>query len=316
MHPFHDYLCQQLDDMLKKRGVIVFYDPRREFEPFFDCELQETGTGYDGLPRVFVKERLTFVACHEGSFFALRNAVEPIADLDKPEPLIVYLPGIDRDRQTSVLMELEKSGTAYEPQLKRLALNVLRKRFTDGQIDEMLRPASVGYDDIVSFLHQGEEGKSASVLRTIFDGAHSEALITQWLADEDKDATIVEKDAAVELLKLVETRLGLSVPENTTVTETRDKLLRYVLVSEFRSDLECDPPQSVAMVPDPPSKEHVERIRDVAESLRRGHADSYVALSNKVEADLGLAKAKIEADHLGNIDTFRLRRTRAARLRR
>ena len=305
MHPFHDYLCQQLDDMLKKRGIVVFYDPRREFEPFFDRELEETGTGYDGLPRMLVKERLTFVARHEDSFFALRSAVEPIADLDKPEPLIVYLPGVDRDRQTSILMELEKSGAAYEPQMKRLALNVLRKRFTDGQIDEMLRPASVGYDDIVSFLHQGEEGKSASVLRTIFDGAHSEALITRWLADEDKDATIVEKDAAVELLKLVETRLGLPVPENTTVTETRNKLLRYVLVSEFRSDLECDPPQSVAMVPDPPGKEHVERIRDVAESLRRGHADSYVALSNKVEADLGLAKAKIEADHLGNIDTFR-----------
>ncbi len=70
-------------------------------------------------------------------------------------------------------MELEKSGTPYEPQLKRLALNVLRKRFTDGQIDEMLRPASVGYDDIVSFLRQGEEGTSASVLRTIFDGAQS-----------------------------------------------------------------------------------------------------------------------------------------------
>ena len=305
MHPFHDYLCQQLDDMLKKRVVVVFYDPRREFEPFFDRELQETGTGYDGLPRMFVKERLAFVARHEGSFFALRNAVEPIVDLDKPEPLIVYLPGIDRDRQTSVLMELEKSGTAYEPQLKRLALNVLRKCFTDGQIDEMLRPASVGYDDIVSFLHQGKEGRSASVLRTIFDGAQSEALIARWLADEDKDATIVEKDAAVELLKLAKARLGLSLPENTTVTEMRDKLLRYVLVSEFRSDLECQPPQSVAMVPDPPSKEHVERIRDVVENLRRSHVDSYVALSNKVQADLGLAKAKIEADHLGNIDTFR-----------
>ena len=162
MHPLHDYLCRQLDDMLKKRVVVVFYDPRREFEPFFDRELKETGAGYDGLRRVLVKERLTFVARHEDSFFALRNAVEPIADLDKPEPLIVYLPGVDRDRQTSVLMELEKSGAAYEPQLKRLALNVLRKRFTDGQIDEMLRPVSVGYDDIVSFLHQGEE---ASLLR-------------------------------------------------------------------------------------------------------------------------------------------------------
>ena len=305
MHPFHDYLCGQLDDMLKKRGIVVFYDPRREFEPFFGGELKETGTGYDGLPRVFVNDRLTFVARHQGSFFALRNAVEPIADLDKPDPLIVYLPGIERDRQASVLMELEKSGAPYEPQLKRLARNVLRKRFTDGQIDEMLQPGSVGYDDIVSFLHQGEEGTSPSVLRTIFDGAQSEALITRWLVDDEKDETIVEKDAGVELFKLIESRLGLAVPENTSVTETREKVLRYVLVVEFRFDLEFDPPQSVAMVPEPPSKEEVERLRGVAAGLRRGHADRYVALADKVEADLGLDEAKIDAGHLGNIDTFR-----------
>ena len=242
MHPFHDYLCGQLDDILKRRGIVVFYDPRREFEPFFDRELNETGNGYDGLPRVFVKERLTFLVRHEGSFFALRSAVEPIADRDKPDPLIVYLPGVERDRKASVLMELEKSGTSYEPQLKRLALNVLRKRFTDGQIDEILRPASVGYDDIVSFLHQGEEGTSPSVLRTIFDSAQSEALITRWLADDEKDKTIVDKDAAVELFKLIDSRLGLPIPENTTVTEAREKLLRYVLVGEFRSDLNATRP--------------------------------------------------------------------------
>ncbi|MEZ5065894.1 MAG: PglZ domain-containing protein [bacterium] len=305
MHPFHDYLCGQLDDMLKKRGIVVFYDPRREFGSFFDRELKEAGTGFGGLPRVFVKDRLSFVARHEGSFFALRNAVEPIAELDKPEPLLVYLPGVERDRQASVLMELEKSGTPYEPQLKRLALNVLRKRFTDGQIDEMLRPASVGYDDIVSFLHQGEEGASASVLYTIFGGAQSEALIARWLADDVKDQIVVERDAAVELFKLIEARLGLLVPDNTSVKEAREKLLRYVLVGEFRSDLECEPPQSVSMVPEPPSKEHVERLRDVAESLRRGNAERYVVLANKVEADLGIGKAKIDACHLGNIDTFR-----------
>ena len=76
MHPFHDYLCGQLDGMLKKRGIVVFYDPRSEFKPFFDRELQETGTGYDGLFRVFVKERLTFLARYDASFFALRSAVE------------------------------------------------------------------------------------------------------------------------------------------------------------------------------------------------------------------------------------------------
>ncbi len=305
MHPFHDYLCHQLDDMLKKRGIVVFYDPRREFETFFGDELKEVGTGYDGLPRVFVNERLTFVAHHDGSMFALRSAVEPIADLDKPEPLIVYLPGIDRDRQASVLMELEKSGTAYEPQLKRLALNILRKRFTDGQIDEMLRPASVSYEDIVSFLQQGAGGESASVLRTIYGGAQSEVLITRWLADDEKDATILAKDATSELLKLIESRVGLPIPDTISIAEARDKLVRYVLVSEFRSDLECDPPQSVAMIPEPPSKDHLDRIHNIAASLRHDHGERYVVLADKVEADLDLEKAAIDPKDFGSIDTFR-----------
>ena len=305
MHPFNDYLCGLLDDLLKKRGIVVLYDPRREFGRFFDRELPETGSGYDGLTRVLVRDRLAFLARYEGSFFALRNAVEPIAEIDKPRPLIIYLPGVERDSRASVLMELEKSGTPYAPQLKRLALNVLRKLFTDGQIDEMLRPDRVSYDDVVSYLRQGEEGTSASLLRTIFDSAKSEALICRWLADHTKDEAIAEKGATVELYKLIESRLGMSVPENTTVGESRCKLLRYVLVSEFRSDLDCEPPPSVAMILDPPSKDHLERIRDVSERLRRGHADQYVDLAIKVESDLALGKARIDAAHLGKIDTFR-----------
>ena len=60
--------------------------------------------------------------------------------VDRPEPLLIYMPGVERDRKGSVLMELELAGDCYEPQLKRLARNVLRKRYTDGVIDEMLRP--------------------------------------------------------------------------------------------------------------------------------------------------------------------------------
>lgn len=304
MHPFHEYLCQQLDDMLQKRNVVVFYDPRGEFVSFFDRELQEVGKGYDNLPRVFIGERLTFLVRYTGSFFAVRAAVEPIADQGKPEALIIYLPGVTRDRQGSVLMELEKAGTYYEPQLRRLALNVLRKRFTDGQIDEMLRPASIGYDDIVSFLRQGDDGRSASVLRTIFDGAHSEALLTRWLADEQKDASIAEKDAVPELFKLIEARLGLALPAATSLTEARDRTVRYVLVSEFRSDLGGEPPASISMVPAPPGKDQIDRIRDVAKSLRRDHADRYVELASRVESQLSVKSAKLDPGHLGSIETF------------
>ena len=291
--------------MLHKHRIVVFYDLRREFERFFDHELPETGSGHGGLTRVLVRDRLVFLAQYDGSFFAVRSTVEPIAEADRPEALIIYLAGVERDRQGSVLMELETSGRAYEPQLRRLARNVLRKCFTEGQIDEMLRPGTIRYDDIVSFIRQGEMGISASVLGTIFDDAQSEALIARWLSDTTKDDSIVEKDATVELGKLVESRVGMSVPGNTTIGEIRSKLLRYVLVAEFRSDLDCDPPPSLDMIPVPPSNEHLKRIKDVAERLRRRHADDYVELANKVESEMGLGKATVDATHLGRIDTFR-----------
>jgi hypothetical protein len=313
MHAFHTYLCQQLSDLLTKRAVVVFYDPRREFLPFFERELETVDPGSDGLPRVRVGERSTILVRYEESFFGLRAAVEPIVAQDRPEALLIYLPGVSRDRQGSVLMELEKGGTCYEPQLKRLALNVLRKHFTDGQIDEMLRPASVTYDDIVAFLHQGDEGQAASVLRTLFAGAASEALLTRWLADTQQDSAIVDKDATAELYKLIESRLGLTIPSGTPVTEARDKTLRYVLASEFRADLVCEPPASISLVPTPPTKEYGERIRNVAANLRHDFAERYAELADRVATDLGLLDAQIDAAHLGTIDTFRFEEQRLLR---
>lgn len=307
MHPFHDYLCQQLDDMLKKHGVVVFYDPRREFELFFDRELKEEGTGYDGLPRVFVKERLTFIVRFEGSFFALRAAVEPIADLDKPEALIVYLPGVGRDRQGSVLMELEKGGICYEPQLKRLARNLLRARFTDGDIDEMLRSEHVTYGDIAGYLDQGP---APSRLKSIIDAESSEEMIVRWLGDETLDAEIRSKDAVAELHSLLDARLGMSQQDDETLSETRLRVARYVLLNEFRSDLHCDPPDSIAMIPSPDGKDHMDRIRTVATRVRRDYAEGYTALSDQIQDEMRLVDADIPPEALGNIDTFRFEERR------
>ncbi len=143
MHDLHNYLCNQLSDMIGKRSVVVFYDPRCEFTPFFDRELEEVGKGYGELPRISLGEQMAFLARFAGSFCGLRGAVEPLVSRDRPDPLILYMPGVTRDRQGSILMEIEKAGAVYEPQLKRLARNVLRRRFTDGDIDEMLVPENL-----------------------------------------------------------------------------------------------------------------------------------------------------------------------------
>jgi hypothetical protein len=306
MNPFHDYLCEHLDELLRKHSVVVFYDLRNEFTPFFDREL-EVQDG-DPLPRVTIGTRCAFLARYQGSFFGLRAAVEPIVAADQPEPLILYLPGMAKDRLGSVLMELERAGTCYEPRLKGLALHMLRRRFTDGQIDEMLRPATLTYDDIVAFLGQG--GQVASVLHSLFGGAQAEALLSHWLASADRDEVLVEKEALPELLKLIRVRLGLELPADTRVSKARERTCRYCLVNEFRADLSCEPPKSVGLVPGPPGKDQAERIRDVAQRLRGGYPDAYAGLADAVEQGLGLAGAALEAIHLGSIDTFRFEEER------
>jgi hypothetical protein len=304
MNPLHSYLCQRLDGLLAKHRIVIFYDPRSEFLSFFNDELEVVGLSDCGLPRVLIQERLTYLARFEGSLLALRDAVEPIAGLAKPDPLLLYLPGVERDRQMSVLMELDKAGTTYEPQLNRLARHVLLKQFTDGQIDVMLRP-QVSYADIVALLQQSQDGAPTSVLRTLFSGAQSETLLSRWLADTSLDASIDAKGAAPELLQLIESRLGLALPTSTSIAAARDKTIRYVLINEFRADLQAEPPASLSLVPMPALKEKTERLRSVAEALRTHHANSYSELADQLETSLGLASAGIEAAHLGSVDTFR-----------
>jgi hypothetical protein len=304
MNALRSYLCQQLDGLLAKHRVVVFYDPRSEFLPFFNDELEVVGLSGCGLPRVSIQERLTYLARYEGSLLALRDAVEPIAGLAKPEPLLLYLPGVERDRQMSVLMELDKGGTTYEPQLRRLARHVLLKQFSDGQIDAMLRP-QITYADIVALLDQQQEGAPVSMLRSLIGESRPEPLLSSWLADASHDQAIDSKGATSELLLLVESRLGLKLPASTSLSAARDSTLRFVLINEFRADLAADPPESLALIPAPASKEQAERLRAVAEALRTHHAGRYTALADQLEQSLGLAQAGIDAQHLGRIDTFR-----------
>jgi hypothetical protein len=82
-------------------------------------------------------------------------------------------------------------------------------------------------------------------------------------------------------------------------------VLRYVLVNEFRSDLSCEPPASIGMVPTPPLKDHIDRVREVAQRLRKEFPERYVAIADQIEGELALGHTAIDPACLGSIDTFR-----------
>lgn len=304
MNPLHEYLAKQLTEKLKKRGVVVWYDPRTEFEPFIE-EIRSGAKAADRAVSVTVSGMEAQLAEYDGSLFKLRALVEPYVSSDTPDCVCLYLPGCDRDRRGSVLMELEKAGECYEPQLKRLARNVLRQRYTDGVIDEMLSRERVTYEDLARATSDTTSPEPASILKSIFhDTRGNDALLATWLASDARDSAITEKEAVGELTKLVRSRIGLEVSEEASLTKFRSIILRYVLAGEFRSDLTCPPPQSLDSVPEA-TKDEEGAVLELARRLRRDFADTYPQLADGVEAELGLNEATVPPEGLGSVDTFR-----------
>jgi hypothetical protein len=70
--------------------------------------------------------------------------------VSRPDPLVVYLPGVTRDRIGSPLLSLELAGEVFDRPLRSIARNVLRQRFADGQVDDLLNCEVVTYDDVVA----------------------------------------------------------------------------------------------------------------------------------------------------------------------
>jgi O-antigen/teichoic acid export membrane protein len=69
-------------------------------------------------------------------------------------------------------MELEKSGIFYlQPALKQFARLVLRKRFTDVALDEMLKSDSLTYTDLARMAQEESVGEGASLLKSVFGGS-------------------------------------------------------------------------------------------------------------------------------------------------
>lgn len=306
MHQLHNYVAKQLADKIKSQRVVVWYDERGEFQPFVDEVRGGPRTVSEPVP-VAVAGAKASLAEYAGSMFELRAVVEPHVVGDTPAPVVVYIPGVTHDRRASVLMELEKAGTTWKPQLKQLAKNVLLQKYTLGVVDEMLPfDRKVSYEDLARAAAGSAGAEPPSILKSIFHGASgNDGLLTAWLVSDARDPEIVSKEATRELTKLVKARLGIELIADSPLAKLRAITLRYVLAGEFRLDLSCDAPASLDSVGKPPTKDEESAVREIARRLRAGHADAYATLADRVEEELGLKNARLPPGALGSIDTFR-----------
>jgi hypothetical protein len=296
-HLLHEYISQQLAVHLRDRRVVVWFDPRAEFAPYVR-ELHDDG---EAIVRVEIGGVEASLARGGDSLYELRATIEPLVEVDEPKPLVIYIPRLELS-ETSPLKELELAGRSWTPQLRKLARNALRARFTDGVIDDLLAPANLAYDDIVAATaDSGDE--APSMLKTLLVGTNSETQLASWLADPDVDQAIVQKEAAGELAKLVSARLGVDL-RGDDLSKWRSVVARHVLATEFRSDLDGEAPRQLEGVPDA-TQDVVSRARAIANRLREAHADRYPAMADQAEGELNLSADVIDPLALGSIDTFR-----------
>jgi len=300
MHLLHDDVARILAEKVRLRGVVVWYDPRREFLAF----IRELRGGDDQSAQVLLAGGLAVLHEYRDSMFELRALVEPEMRRESPQRLVVYLPGCRQDDETSVLMEAQKAGDVWEPRLKAIARNVLRRKLTEGDVDQLLAPESVTYDFLAKAA--ADPAAAPSALKAIFSEASGgDAILAAWLVDGTRDAEIADKGGAGELSRLVESRLGLSLADGASVAKARAAVLRYVLGGEFRSDLRAPAPATLDAVPAPKTKEAEAAVREMAGRLRTTYPALYPEIANQVELELDLANAHVPGSALGSIDTFK-----------
>ena len=296
---FDTYVANQLAAQLKQRRIVVWYDTRSEFVPFIDHLIGYSG---GGPPiEVDVAGLTTSVVTDDGSRYSIRFRVEPLVAVDEPGYVVVYVPDVTRSHDGSVLLELETAGKSWEPQLRQLARNALRQRYTDGVIDELLARESTTYADVAAAL--ATEGLAPpSALKSLLPATGGDAQIAWWLCNESIDAKIETKQALDELHKLVASRLAIDL-QGTDLPKWRRIVARTALGLEFRSDLAGAPPPNLASLP--ASTAEINRnARAICEALRATHTDAYPELADRIASELQLNNESIDALQLGDIDTF------------
>jgi hypothetical protein len=312
MNALNEYLAEKLEEHLAERRIVVWYDPKREFEAFVSGlgEAVSIGTGQPGLADVSLGNLSIRLVVGSGSLYGVKLAIEPDFAKERPDPLLIYLPGVERDSKHSPLMELEMAGKCWTPQanmnLRRVVREILRDFMSDGDIDEVVNRSSLTFSDAAALIAQRGTKEAISILKVIYPSSDTASLLAAWIAQPDRDAELEAKGGSAELLRLISARVGLGLPEETSIEDTREKLLRFVLVNEFREHLkDSKAPGSLAMIPAPTTEEHLSTVLKIAAQLREKHPSLYASLADRVETGLGLRIESVPAKALGTVDTFR-----------
>jgi hypothetical protein len=293
-------LVQLIAKQVDEKGLVVWYDPEQAY-----------GTAAAELSLLN-----TTVAQYEGSFFKLRKQVDHLLNGSQPPRLVIYVP-FERTETHSALIELDSAGVIMQPRQQPptcntrpslVARNALKPILGEDQVAEIERQVESGKLSLVDLDSLGEKGKdiSTGVLTLIFGSANPQEVALAFLHGDRYDEEISKKEAQKELRHLLQVSFGIELATAEALSNWRIRLGRHVMLTDLFAALKKKVPPSLSSVAVATSTGGIDACVRLARTWRNGRdvRDSYVAVANKVEQELGLEKLELSVEPLKENETF------------
>ena len=300
------FMDRRIGAELNERGVLVWYDPARAWQPWIQTAHGGSSPGKETTAaQVTIGGRDAHLVVSVGSHYEVLQACEPLVSGPDPPRLLVYVPGEPYLEMLSPLRELECLGGVKEPYQRDLT-QVARQAFqsaglSESKIDELVNRDGLDFAYLDS-ISVGDGG--ASPLAPVFGSSRELDVIPSFLAEPERRAEAAAKGLLPEVARLASQGLGLALKAEADAEAMAQELARALLAAEFRRDLETDAPKEISLLPQPATDEQHERVTKVCGRLRYEFAVEYEELATRVQEELGLQHADIDPLKLGRIDTF------------
>ncbi|MFB1488526.1 MULTISPECIES: PglZ domain-containing protein [unclassified Thiocapsa] len=298
--PVTKHLAQLIAKQVEDKGLVVWYDPERAYAAAA-AEL--------GLPD-------TTFARYDGSFIALRKAIDDRLNDTHPPRLVVYVP-MDRTETHSALIELDCAGVVMQPRqqppacntrLSVVARNALKPILGEEQVGEIERQVESGKLSLADLNALAEQGIdiSTGVLKLIFGSANPQDVALAFLHTDRHDNEVDKKSAQKELRHLLHLGFDIALPAAEPLSNLRVRFARHLLLTDLFAALKTQIPDALASVSVAESPGGIDACVRLAHTWRnsREHRDSYVDLANRVEEELGLGQMVWPPELLERNETF------------
>lgn len=300
MSAIADYITALITELMEESGIVVWYDPTGFYEKIL-CRI--------ALPSLPVFQ-------YEGSFFALRHAIEPYLGAMEKQAALIYVP-LSRAATHYALIEAECAGCYLEPghperrfdtRLEHIAGQIL-KGVIPGQVESILskiKAGEFGLDDI-DRLAQAGYATPAAALNLIYDKMDPVDIFCEFLTRPDLDNKVIEKNSGNEILKLAVTVLGYAEEKPADLKQLRQKLLRWLLLNDFMSAFpQGKVPPQMQHIPQPAHNYERKNVFSLVDTLRqrRSAQNCYEEAACAVERTLPLTEMALDAEILLQAQTF------------